>query len=178
MKGAPFSASLSHFAIIILPSAISGTVASLNPPALDSTTFADTVEWRSPDHDTLHLAAWQDPKRGAERGPTARVVFHSTHAAAACSEEITLQAAAAALGVTRASLRDVQTLTLGVEVAAASTCAVSNQVLRAEKCCALGGGLVVCGDYFGAQATFTSCVVSAEAAVRRLMQQKQWAGGE
>ena len=36
-------------------------------------------------------------------------------------------------------------------------------------CGRLGDGLVVCGDYFGAMPSFTSCVVSAEAAVDELV---------
>ena len=142
---------------------------------------AERAEWRDPGHADLHLGAWQDAKRGAASNQRhhraagsgdgdagARLVFHSTHAAAARGEEAVVWAVAAALELPVTSLRDVEAFTLGVDAATASESAVSSPTWRAKKCWALGDRLVVCGDYFGAAPTFTSCVVSAEAAVRHI----------
>ena len=140
---------------------------------------ADRAEWRDPDNADLHLGAWQDAKRGAASGQhrsaddggvsgLARLVFQSTHASAARGEEAVVWAVAAALDLPLMSLRDVETFTLGVEAATASAAVVSDPMWRANKCWALGDRLVVCGDYFGAAPTFTSCVVSAQAAVQHI----------
>ena len=133
--------------------------------------FNRQAEWRDPQHELLHLGVWQDVKRERGIGDTgsARLVFHSTHSGAACSDQLLLQSIAAVLDVPVSSLQDVASWTLGLEAATASVSAVDYAGWRAQHCGRLGDGLVVCGDYFGAMPSFTSCVVSAEAAVDELV---------
>ena len=134
--------------------------------------FNRQAEWRDPQHELLHVGVWQDVKRERDIGDTgsARLVFHSTHSGAACSDQLLLQSIAAVLDMPVSSLQDVASWTLGLEAATASASTVDCVAWQAERCARLGDGLVVCGDYFGAMPSFTSCcVVSAEAAVEELV---------
>lgn len=139
--------------------------------------FNRQAEWGDPQHELLHVRVWQDVKRERGIGDTrsARLVFHPTHnnARAACSDQLLLVVVAsncscvgcASIESARCGELDTWSGCSNCQRINSRLCWMACTTCKIYCCAKLRGGLVVCGDYFGAMPSFKSCAVSAEAVV-------------